>query len=411
MNRNRRYEIVLVAPEIQTMAASPISSGESFMFPTSAVESSTSASGSSNVGSEEIDPNTCKNITEMIINIRGGHHMAAASQWHMAQREIDAMVKEIHSKAGRQHALVWSYKLRLLAFADEITKLQLSPDKLFVVLRLLKVLNPDFFLVSQCRPEEFSVAKYDDTLQKLRMAVYHMLRELKILIQTRASRRVPPGGGIHEVTRYVMNYIRLLLHHKTTLGLILGNDDRNKDNERMDSLDHIVQDLIICLESMLNKAPEAYESQGLQCFFLMNNLHFVVKQVEGSELISLLGQSWVQVHREFIEQYLKTYVDLSWGPAISCLSARTGMLGGCFSQPSSTVRFSLQFDSTYYNQECWKVEDPQLREKVRRAVCDKVILAYQAHLDKYMKAKRKHEWYTPELLKAQLMKLFEGRTE
>uniref|UniRef100_A0A0E0JSX8 Exocyst subunit Exo70 family protein n=1 Tax=Oryza punctata TaxID=4537 RepID=A0A0E0JSX8_ORYPU len=393
------------------MAASPISSGASFVFPTSAVESSTSASGSSNVGSEEIDPNTCKNISEIIINIRGGDHMAAASQWHMAQREIDAMVQEIHSKAGTQHALVWSYKLRLLAFADEITKLQLSPDKLFVVLRLLKVLNPDFFLVSQCHPEEFSMEKYDDTLQKLRMAVYHMLHELKILIQTRASRCVPPGGRVHEVTRYVMNYIRLLLHHKIMLGLIHANDGGNKDDKRIDSLDHIVQDLMMCLESMLHKASEAYEPQGLQCFFLMNNLHFAVKQVEGSELISLFGTSWVQVHREFIEQYMNAYVELSWGPAISCLSARTGMLGCCFSQPSSTVRFSLQFDSTYYNQECWKVEDPQLRENVRRAVCDKVILAYQAHLDKYMKAKRKHELYTPELLKAQLMKLFEGRTE
>ncbi|KAF0927792.1 hypothetical protein E2562_036212 [Oryza meyeriana var. granulata] len=392
------------------MAASPISSGASFVFPTSAVESSTSASASSNVGSEEINPNTCKNISQMISSIRGGDHKAAASQWHMAQREIDAMVQEIHIKAGTQHKLVRSYVIRLIAFADEITKLQLSPDKLFVVLRLLKVLNPDFFFVSQCHPEEFSMAKYDDTLQKLRMAVYHMLHELKILVQTRASRCVPPGGGVHEVTRYVMNYIRLLMHHKSILGLILANDDGKKD-KRMDSLDHIVQDLMICLESMLNKASEAYESQGLQCFFLVNNLHFAVKQVEGSELISILGQSWVQVHRDFIEQYMKTYVDLSWGPALSCLSPRTGLLGGCFSQPSSTVRFSLKFDSTYYNQECWKVEDPQLREKVRRAVCDKVILAYQAHLDKYMKGKRKHEWYTPELLKAQLMKLFEGRTE
>uniref|UniRef100_A0A0D9V9N3 Exocyst subunit Exo70 family protein n=1 Tax=Leersia perrieri TaxID=77586 RepID=A0A0D9V9N3_9ORYZ len=392
------------------MAASPISSGASFVFPTSAVESSTSASASSNVGSEEIDPNTCKNISQMISSIRGGDHKAAASQWHMAQREIDVMVQEIHSKAGTQQMLVWSYKLRLLAFADEITKLQLSPDKLFVVLRLLKVLNPDYFLVSQCRPEEFSTAKYDETLQRLRMAVYHMLHELKILVQTRASRCVPQGGGVHEVTRYVMNYIRLLLHHKSTLNLILTNDDSNKD-ERMHSLDHIVQDLMICLESMLNKASEAYDPQGLRYFFLMNNLHFAVKQVEGTELISHLGQSWVQVHRQFIEQYMKTYVDLSWGPALSCLSARKGMLGGCFSQPSSTVRFSLQFDSTYYNQECWKVEDPQLREKVRRAVCDKVILAYQPHYDKYTKAKRKHEWYTPELLKAQLMKLFEGRTE
>lgn len=390
------------------MAASPISSGASFVFPTSAVESSTSVSAGSNLGSEEIDASTCKNINEMINCIRGGDHKAAASQWHMAQREIDVMMQEIHSKARTQHALAWSYALRLLAFADEITNLQLSPDKLFVVLRLHKVLNPDFVEL-QWHPEEFSTAKYNQTLQKLRIAVYHMLHELKVLIQNRGSRSVPSGGDVHEVTRYVMNYIRLLLHHRSSVTFILAHDDGTKD-KWMDSLDHIVQDLIICLESMLNRVAEAYHSVGLRCFFLMNNLHFAVKQVEGSELISLLGHSWVQVHRDFIEQYMETYVDLSWGPVLSSLGTRTGMLSGCFSRPSSTARFCFQFDSTYYNQECWKVEDPRLREMVRRAVSNKIVSAYRAHFEKYRKVQRQYEWYTPELLEAQLMQLFEGRT-
>uniref|UniRef100_A0A0A9DW46 Exocyst subunit Exo70 family protein n=1 Tax=Arundo donax TaxID=35708 RepID=A0A0A9DW46_ARUDO len=234
-----------------------------------------------------------------------------------------------------------------------------------------------------------------------------MLHELKVLIQKRASRTVPEGGGVHEVTRYVMNYIRLLLHHRSSIGFILAHNDG--ENKSTDSLDHIVQDLIICLEAMLNRAAETYDSGDLQCFFLMNNLHFVVKQVEGLELSPFLGHTWVQVHKDFIDQFMETYVDLSWGPVVSSLSTSRSTLGRCFRQPSNTGRFCLQFDSTYYNQEHWKVEDPLLREVVRRAVCNKVISAYQAHFKKSGKVQRQYDRYTPELLEVQLMHLFEGR--
>ena len=80
----------------------------------------------------------------------------------------------------------------------------------------------------------------------------------------------------------------------------------------MDSLDHIVQNLITCLESMLFRAAQVYGSGDLQCFFLMNNLHFVDKQMESLQLSELLGHSWVQEHRELIDRYMETYVDFSW---------------------------------------------------------------------------------------------------
>lgn len=64
--------------------------------------------------------------------------------------------------------------------------------------------------------------------------------------------------------------------------------------------------------------------------------------------------------------YMETYVDLSWGPVVSCLSTRTGMLGCCFSHSSNSAKFCCQFDTTYFNQKHWKVEDPRLHEGVSR---------------------------------------------
>ncbi|RCV28796.1 hypothetical protein SETIT_5G431900v2 [Setaria italica] len=159
----------------------------------------------------------------------------------------------------------------------------------------------------------------------------------------------------------------------------------------MDSLDHIVQDLITCLEAMLNRVAEAYDSEALKCFFLMNNLQFIVKQVED------LGAE------DFVDQYMETYLDLSWGPILSCLSTRKTMLGCCFRRSSNIVRFCLKFDSTYYNQEHWKVEDPLFREMVQQTVCNKVASAYQAHIEKSRKVQRQYEWYTSELLEVHWM--------
>lgn len=86
------------------------------------------------------------------------------------------------------------------------------------------------------------------------------------------------------------------------------------------------------------------------------------------------------------------------------------MLGCCFRRSSNIVRFCLKFDSTYYNQEHWKVEDPQFREVVQQTVCNKVASAYQAHIEKSRKVQRQYEWYTSELLEVYWMQLFEGRT-
>ena len=66
------------------------------------------------------------------------------------------------------------------------------------------------------------------------------------------------------------------------------------------------------------------------------------------------------------------------------------MLGCCFSHPSNSVKFCCQFDTTYYNQQHWKVEDTQLREVVRRAVCTRVIPAYQVHFEKYRKVRQQY---------------------
>jgi len=62
------------------MEASPISSGASLVFPTSTLDSLTSISVSSYVGSADADANICRNIDQMINRIGASDHKAAAWQ-------------------------------------------------------------------------------------------------------------------------------------------------------------------------------------------------------------------------------------------------------------------------------------------------------------------------------------------
>ena len=48
-------------------------------------------------------------------------------------------------------------------------------------------------------------------------------------------------------------------------------------------------------------------AQALAALFLMNNVHYIVKAVESSEALSVVGQDWIERHKDLIEQYGEDY--------------------------------------------------------------------------------------------------------
>ena len=47
--------------------------------------------------------------------------------------------------------------------------------------------------------------------------------------------------------------------------------------------------------------------QALAALFLMNNVHYIVKAVESSEALSVVGPDWIERHKDLIEQYGEEY--------------------------------------------------------------------------------------------------------
>ena len=88
-----------------------------------------------------------------------------------------------------------------------------------------------------------------------------------------------------------------------------------------------------------------YKDRALAMLFLMNNLHYVVKAVESSPALSLVGQDWVEEHKDQVGS-LQKHVQKQWGP-------NTSDSATCYpcNVPSDNLRVFV------YAIVCWPLQD------------------------------------------------------
>ncbi|WOL11409.1 exocyst complex component EXO70B1-like [Canna indica] len=328
--------------------------------------------------------------------------------------------------------------MQLLNFGDAIAICQRSSEKLFRILDMYEALAdvlPDLHALFAGDPKDLICEEADGILKRLGDAVKGTLMEFGNAIQREPSRRPTQGGEIHPMTRYVMNYARLLVVYMDTLNVLLddgacggdqgsseGCENKNTDDESSESmlspLGRRMLLILSYLESNLDEKSKVYEDAAMQYVFLMNNILYIVNKVKDSELGRLLGDHWIKKHRRQIRQYATSYLRTSWTKVLSCL--KDDGFGSSSSSVSKVAlkekfkNFNLAFEDIYRVQTTWKVPDPQLREELRISISEKVIPAYRSfmgrfggqleggrHATKYIK-------YTPDDLESHLSDLFEG---
>ncbi|XP_042502788.1 exocyst complex component EXO70E2-like isoform X2 [Macadamia integrifolia] len=331
--------------------------------------------------------------------------------------------------------------LQLLNFGDAIAVGPRLPEKLFRILDMYEVLAellPDietFFsdeVGSSVRIESHEV------LRRLGDSVRGTFLQFENAIQSNASTNPFAGGGIHPLTKYVMNYIKILTDYSGTLDLLLEDHDEypasllsnispvkeeEKEKECSSSSNspmacHL-QSITSVLESNLDEKSRLYRDESLQHFFLMNNICYMVQKVKGSELGALFGDNWIRQHNRKFQKHAMGYERATWSSILSLLKDE-GICSPGSNSVSKTVlkerfrNFNLAFEEVYKNQTGWLIPDPQLREDLRISVSLKVIQAYRTftgryasqldggrHSDRYIK-------YSADDLQNFLLDLFEG---
>lgn len=322
--------------------------------------------------------------------------------------------------------------MQFLNFGEAVAIGRRSSEKLFRILDMydvLMVVFSDLQMLFSDESGELVCSEARGVLAGLGEAAIGTFVVFENAVQGEASRKPTLGGEIHPLTRYVLNYVKLLVDYSETLNTLLENigdeydrlegDDGN--NTSLEGTSPIARRLLLLLKSLesnLEEKSRMYEDGAMQYIFLMNNILYVVQKVKDSELGKLLGDQWVRKRRGQIRQYATAYLRSSWTKVLSFLKDEG--IGGSSGNASKLAlkerfkNFNAAFEEIYRAQTAWKVPDAQLREELRISISEKVLPAYRSFLGRFGsqlesgRSAGKYIKYTPDDLENYLLDLFEG---
>ncbi|OMP02342.1 Exocyst complex protein Exo70 [Corchorus olitorius] len=286
--------------------------------------------------------------------------------------------------------------IHLLNFADAISIGSRSPERLFKVLDVFETLRdlmPEFdsvFADQYClvlRNEAITIWK------RLGEAIRGIFMELENLIRRDPAKAAVPGGGLHPITRYVMNYLRAACRSRQTLEQVFDEsnvgvppnklDDRGSSSSSMSVQMAWIMEL---LESNLEMKSKIYRDSALCSVFMMNNGRYIVQKVKDSELGSLLGDDWIRKHSTKVRQYSTNYQRISWNKILGTLKLDNNSLasnGAAKSMKEKIKSFNSQFEEVCKIQSTWVVFDEQLREEMKIAVTRLLLPAYRNFIGRF----------------------------
>ncbi|KAL5232462.1 hypothetical protein ABZP36_031238 [Zizania latifolia] len=305
--------------------------------------------------------------------------------------------------------------LQLFGFAEAISIGRRSPEKLFKIIDLHDVLSDllpdvsDIFAASKAAESIYVQAA--EIRSRLADAVRGILSEFENAVLRDPHKTPVPGGTIHPLTRYVMNYSSLISDYKVTLSeLIVSRPSASarlaaEGNELAPSLAelelpepenqsplaaHIIW-IIAVLEHNLEGKASLYKDTALSHLFLMNNVYYIVHKVKDSpDLWSMIGDDYLKRLTGKFTMAAMVYQRRSWLKILNCLRDEGLHVSGGFSSgiSKSALRerfrsFNAAFEEAHRVQSGWCVPDTQLKEELRISISEKLLPAYRSFLGRF----------------------------
>lgn len=362
------------------------------------------------------------------------------------KRLSEEIFEGLGSGSGSDHACfletVKGPAIQLFNFAEAISISRRSPEKLFKILDLhdaLADLFPDIEIVFESKQAESIRVQAAEILSRLAEAARGILSEFENAVLREPSKVPVPGGTIHPLTRYVMNYISLISDYKQTLNELIVSkpsssgarysgdpsvpefDFGELEEERTPLALHLIW-IIVILESNLEGKSHHYKDTALAHLFMMNNVHYIVHKIKGSpELREMIGDEYLRKLTGKFRLAATNYQRAAWVKVLHCLRDEGLHVSGSFSSgvSKSVLRerfksFNAIFEEVHRTQSAWLVPDTQLREELRISISEKLLPAYRSFLGRFrshIESGRHPEQYIKyswEDLDAAVMDLFEG---
>ena len=322
-------------------------------------------------------------------------------------------------------AAVRTQALQLISFGDAISSSSRAPERLFRVVDMYEAVRdilPDLDPVFSDPYSATLRAEVSTMCNTLGSSIKGIFMELENLIRRDPARVAAPGGGIHPITRYVMNYLRAACGSRQTLEEVMEGDlgvnggapvAVDPDRPTSSLAVHIAW-IMDVLHKNLDTKSKIYRDPSLASIFLLNNGKYIIQKVNDSELGVLLGDEWIKQMTTRVRRWSVDYQRTTWGKVTTVLQTGSPGIGGL---PAKAMLQKLHMFNTYFEeifatQSEWVIADEQLRVDIRAAVEDSVMPVYASLIAKLKSSPETgrdlYIKYTPEDVVARIHHLFEG---
>lgn len=339
--------------------------------------------------------------------------------------------------------------IQLLNFAEGAAMTKRAGEKLFKLLDMYETLRDVIPKLDELFPEEcVEELKTEMTLAKCRLgeAAISIFCELENSIKSETGKTPVPGGAVHPLTRYIMNYLSTAGDYKETLeqvfkeyskieradstsrtyqenddSVIGGNGGGNGRNNRnaLSPFTAQVMRVMELLDTSLEGKGRLYRDVALSNFFMMNNGRYILQKIKGSsEMAQLMGDTWCRKRSSELRTYHKNYQRETWNRVVACLTHEGLNVNGKVQKPVLKERFksfNALFDEIHRTQSSWVVKDEQLQSELRVSISAVVIPAYRSFLGRFAqyldpgRQTEKYIKYQAEDIETYIDELFDGK--
>ncbi|CAN6215565.1 unnamed protein product [Urochloa humidicola] len=210
-------------------------------------------------------------------------------------------------------------------------------------------------------------------------------------------------ADIHKATRSIMRYINALSTASSDMPVnpTEAASLHLTQPKNMSPLTDLIMETVHSLEEKIESESLSFHDHSLKFLFLINNSYFMWQQLHTNRLLDVPRMTALALK---IDDYIKSYVQVSWTPVLKCLNNNRAPC--CFTIYSPLHRFESEFQKTYRAQKLWKVPDPKLRKRLRKAIIEEVVPGITEFLEDNSSISNPE--VSPEKLEEMLEELFEG---
>ncbi|CAA7031450.1 unnamed protein product [Microthlaspi erraticum] len=322
--------------------------------------------------------------------------------------------------------------IQFLGFAEAVAMTKRSTEKLFKILDIYETLRDSFPAMEELFPEELrSELRNEVASARSRLGEFaiNIFSDLENSIKSDSSKTPVPGGAVHPLTRYTMNYLKYSCEYKDTLEQVFKSHSKMEQEEDDEppaakSGDSAFASQLMRIMELLDGNLEAkskqYKDIPLSCIFMMNNGRYIVQKIKGSaEIHEVMGDTWCRRRSSELRNYHKNYQRETWGKLLGFLAHDGLMHNGKIVKPNLKERFksfNATFDEIHKTQTTWVVNDEQLQSELRVSITAVMIPAYRAFMARFGqyldpgRQTEKYVKYQPEDIEDLIDQLFDGNT-